>query len=82
MKFTKEKFFLDVSGDIFCLIGFLIYLEIIELNYFDLSYNVRKNISQRSRQESLDMINIINTTNTFDEDNEDIQRMETYESQE
>ena len=26
--YIKENFFLDVSGDIFCLIGFLVYLEI------------------------------------------------------
>jgi hypothetical protein len=52
MKYTKQKFFLDVSGDIICMIGFLIYLELIELNCFDLSYNSRSNIIERERKES------------------------------
>ena len=81
MKFTKEKFFLDVSGDIFCLIGFLIYLEIIQLNCFDLSFNVRDNIERRSRDESINMTNIINPSDTFDEDDGDVQRIETVDSQ-
>ena len=81
MNFTKEIFFLDVSGDIFCLIGFLIYLEIIQLNCFDLSFNVRDNIERRSRDESINMANIINPSDTFDEDDGDVQRIETVDSQ-
>ena len=34
-----EKFLLDISGDIASIIGFLIYLEIIELNFCKLNYN-------------------------------------------
>ena len=48
---TKEqlkKFLLDISGDIASIIGFLIYLEIIELNFCDLNFNLKKNIISRS----------------------------------
>ena len=45
------KYFLDISGDIFCLIGFLIYLEVIELNFCGLNYNLKRNITQRGIEE-------------------------------
>ena len=53
MKYTKLKFFLDISGDIFSFIGFLIYLEIIELKIFKLNYNTRKNIIRRGEEDIL-----------------------------
>ena len=34
--FKIAKYFLDISGDIFCFIGLLIYSEIIELNFWGL----------------------------------------------
>ena len=46
-KSLMAKFFLDVSGDIFSLIGFLIYLEIIKLKCGGLHYNLRANIIER-----------------------------------
>ena len=67
-KFIKSKFFLDVSGDIISLIGFLIYLEIIELNCFDLSYNSRSNIIKRGINESFDSIE--DEYDTFEGDND------------
>ena len=39
-------------------IGFLIYLEIIELNCFQLDYNLRNTITRRGINESLDIENI------------------------
>ena len=41
------RFFLDIASDFVCLIGFFIYLEIIELNVCKLNYNLRKNIIHR-----------------------------------
>ena len=41
------KYFLDISGDFLCLIGFLIYLEVIELNFCGFNYNLKQKISQR-----------------------------------
>ena len=51
---TKEqlkKFLLDESGDIASILGFLIYLEIIELNFCNLNFNLKKNIAYRSELE-------------------------------
>ena len=75
-KYIKQKFFLDVSGDIYCFFGFLIYLEIIELNCFDLSYNSRKSIDERGKLELFHFTDDNNTyqenlNNSDDEDNEE-----------
>ena len=57
--FTQEiqvsKFLLDISGDIFSIIGFLIYLEIIELHFCNLDFNLKKNIIKRSKNEIEDI---------------------------
>ena len=50
--FIISKFILDYSGDLFSIIGFLIYLEIIELNFCDYNYNIKINITRRSLLES------------------------------
>ena len=62
--FFKEDvdiFFLDVSQDIIAVIGFLIYLEIIQLNFCQLSYNVRSKIIKRGMME---LTRIDESTNT------------------
>ena len=46
-----EKFLLDESGDIASILGFLIYLEIIELNFCRFNYNIKKNIICRGESE-------------------------------
>ena len=48
---NKEKFyifFLDLSGNIIAIFGFLIYLEIIEFEFCNFNYNSRKSIIKRS----------------------------------
>jgi len=45
--------FLDLIGDLLSFIGFLIYLEIIELNFCNLNYNLRRNIMKRSNDDIL-----------------------------
>jgi hypothetical protein len=50
--FIISKFILDYAGDLFSIIGFLIYLEIIELNFCDYNYNIKINITRRSLLES------------------------------
>ena len=42
------KFFLDISGDCFSVLGFLIYLEIIILKFCKYDYNTKDNIMKRS----------------------------------
>ena len=55
--FKIAKFCLDVSGDITSFIGFLVYLEIIELNFCKLNYNLRRTIITRGNKELFDDIN-------------------------
>ena len=45
------KFCLDISGDITSIIGFLFYLEIIQLNFCNFNYNLRRNIINRGNME-------------------------------
>ena len=52
IKYILIKFILDISGDFFSIFGFLIYLEMIELNFGKYNYNTKKNIIKRSFEES------------------------------
>jgi hypothetical protein len=45
--YKKVNFFLDLSGDISFIIGFLIYLEVIVINCYGLNHNVKNNIAHR-----------------------------------
>ena len=51
-----EKFLLDESGDIASIIGFLIYLEMIELNFCGFNYNLKKNIVERSKSDYIESV--------------------------
>ena len=53
-KIKIAKYFLDSLGDIIAFIGFLIYLEIIILNFNNYDYNIKKCIIERSNQELCD----------------------------
>ena len=81
IKETKYNFFLDISGDIFSIIGFLIYLEIFILNCCGLNYDSRKNIDFRSRMDSLLGMSSVDMTDMNDsmieEDDDDISRKAT-----
>ena len=55
IEYIEYKFCLDLSGDIFSILGFLAYLEIIELKCCGFNYNYRKNIIQRGFNESIQM---------------------------
>ena len=47
-KEDQTNIIIEILGDFFALIGFLIYLEIIELHFCKLNYNLRKKIIERS----------------------------------
>jgi len=47
-KMPVIKFILDIVGNCLIIVGFLIYLEIIELNFCGCNYNLRKNIIHRA----------------------------------
>ena len=64
--YKVAKYFLDIGGDFFCLIGFLIYLEVIELNFCELNYNLKRNIAKRSISNDL-----VNFKKLFDDEYED-----------
>ena len=53
LNFKTAKFLLDISGDITSILGFLVYLEILELNFCKFNYNLRNNIISRAELELL-----------------------------
>ena len=54
-----SKFLTDEFGDTFSIIGFLIYLEIIELHFCNLDYNLKNNIINRSNDEIKELASFI-----------------------
>jgi hypothetical protein len=60
--YCRFKFALDFSGDFFSFFGFLIYLEMIELNCLGLNYNLRNKISNRADQELMKMDDCLTST--------------------
>ena len=58
------KFILDITGDLLSFVGFLIYLEIIELNFCSFNYDTKRNITGRSYDESygISKVNDINNS--------------------
>jgi hypothetical protein len=73
--FIISKFILDFSGDLFSIIGFLIYLEIIELNFCDYNYNIKINITKRSLLESNEINEPEKSINNEVEDQEEDSNM-------
>ena len=47
----KEKYVIDTIGDFLCIFAYLIYLEIIKLNFCNLNFNLRDNIITRGQTE-------------------------------
>ena len=62
-----DKIF-NLFSELFAILACLIYLEIIELNFCDLNYYLKKNIDKRGRTES----NIENLYNDDDDDLNDL----------
>ena len=50
-KMQLITFILDIIGNCLIIVGFLIYLEIIELNFCGFNYNLRKNIIDRGMKD-------------------------------
>ena len=46
-----KKFLLDETGDIVAITGFLIYLEMIELHFCKLDFNIRRKIMERGEKD-------------------------------
>ena len=54
----KNDFIFECLTQLFSLLGTIIYLELIELNFCDLNYNLKKNIKIRAKNEALNIFNI------------------------
>ena len=69
-KSKVTKHIIDIFEDLFSLFGYLVYLELIELNFKGLNYNLRRKINERSQIDSqLTLLeNIINDNNDNTED--------------
>jgi len=60
---NEIKEYLDFITEIFSIFGILVYTELIELNFCDLNYNLKKNIINRSKKDS----SIFELTNNVNE---------------
>ena len=64
--YILQKYILDTSGDFLSLIGFLVFLELIELNFCDFNINLRRKIMDRSEFDSISLLE-----ENFDDDDDD-----------
>ena len=71
MHFIEWKFSLDFLEEILSSIGFLVYLEIIELNFCKLNYNLKRNISDRGDEEKYGYIGVGDEDADEDKDKKD-----------
>ena len=69
----KYKNIANLSPFICSVIGFMIYLEINELNFCKLNYNLRKYINDRSAKDSNEDNNIESIINDDEESEENIE---------
>ena len=78
MTYSWHKLILDFSSDFFAIIGYLIYLEIIELHCYKFDYNIRRNINDRGDAEAdktdLNKSNKSSSFSTSEEPNSEIER--------
>ena len=68
-KYFKSKIIIDIFADLICVISFFIYLEIIELNFCDLSKNLRKNIIIRGSINDSGILDL-DKSSLFDEEDD------------
>ena len=72
-KFIKEQYFIDIVSDIVTFFGFLIYLEIIELNFFGFNNNLTKNIIIRGKiEENISLEDDNSSSTNEDKKNEEL----------
>ena len=78
--YCRLQFALDFSGDFFSFFGFLIYLEMIELNCFGLNYNLRNTIIKRASHEFMEIDDY--KRSTIESINDDLNSINSEESKE
>ena len=77
---SSENVFLNISGFLILILialSFLIFIEIIEINICNISYNTKKNIEIRSRKESLIEFKPILPSNEKEDEKENDDETET-----
>ena len=69
----KVDNYFDLLSEVFGLIGILVYTELVELNFCDLNYNLKKNIIKRSEEEVENISDIdVDDTSKLNNDNDDL----------
>ena len=58
----------NILSELFSIIGAAIYLEFIELNFFDLNLDLKRNISNRSTIDAIKVLDSIDCNNISNED--------------
>ena len=69
----NSEFIFDFLSQIFSILGTIIYLELIELNFCNLNYNLKSNINKRAEFESFDITN----DDKYSQDSQDPERKDT-----
>ena len=69
-KISPNLLIVDLASDFFSIIGYIIYLEIIELKFCGISYNLRRNIVNRGDK---DLSSLISDYNIGEEEGESSQ---------
>ena len=69
LSFGTKQFIILEMAEICALLGYSVYLEIIELRFFGLDKDIRKNIIRRG---DIEAINIINTPDDYYDDDENL----------
>jgi len=71
INYIIPKYILDTSGDFFSLIGFLVFLELIELNFCNYNKDLRRKIMDRSEFESIGLLE-----DNYDDDDDEEDNIE------
>jgi hypothetical protein len=79
--YGPKKFWVEFIAELLTLLGYTIYLEIIELKFCELDKDIKKNITERSVRESVikDMDFDINQANEYDKDDKDSDDEDSYD---
>ena len=67
----KNDFIFDLLSQFFSLLGTIIYLELVELNFWGLNYDLKKNINFRAKSEALEIYNLESDTLSNEENTSD-----------
>ena len=70
--FLISKIFISLISDILSIFGYLIYIELIELNLSGFHYNLKKNIMKRGDKDIIRLDSNFRNSNIVEEDGSDL----------